>query len=863
MFFFISQAGHSQNTIEMVRNGDFDKLNHYNIPIAKYKEYFREKLVPDTLGFYRLVGGVKHFMEYRLNDIYGITGEYFSRPINYFYGYDIHSWFYMCKSIQFLQDWLPYRNSKIKTVNFDSIVYQDTFHFYLRNQIEHYEIMDSFYFFDNAFWPTARKSKLRVCGQNLFNMTSKLAVSTKKGAYYVINLDLFYDYITHLNTMIFRKYFLNADATVDGIAQKLESQFPGIDIKGHLLAGAGSYPWVSYLERYCNITLDSNKFARNNNFKVTLLNHFFDPNIVKNKPLVSQDIWEMPLFSETNTEKHFEKRFKAANQLNLIQLNQREPGTVSYYPNDTVHLPSQKDSLIKLITFGGMYHEALWQDNCKAGFHPTLGHWKRLKQWQYPGKIQRYAQKVLRNADYFLDNLSLKPEMYQKGKIAAPNVLCHSDTFLAFLPSEENATWTDLKTGKIISQGDTCWIFLTDEVQIEVKTSTFVDTLYYKIQKPESPFKNTNYSICVNDTLHFETPINYSTKWQFGSIKSNKYQHLYSDTIALQAYITTQNGCSFSYEATVVKGPKLNHYEIDTFLCNQNEYFWNIPSSKWKFIAQNGAVKEGALLKFKTVSDFKNIVYLTDSATNCGIRLNVNILSSHKPNLAKDIDTTICYDGVFKYELSKAEWYLMNSQFTPNRLAISESGIYKIIAGNRTCADTQLIRLVKYPQIKVNIVQINPWTCYLDSQLIFKASPSKYKYYWEGRQFPDSLYVTQDSQQIQILVLDSHQCERNYTVFPLNRCFKPVWIPNVFTPNGNGPQINEMFQAQCASCKIIYMRIYSIWGEKIYEGVEPWDGTYQGQIVPNGVYAYAIGVKLNTGINFNIEHFKGSVQVLR
>jgi len=147
--------------------------------------------------------------------------------------------------------------------------------------------------------------------------------------------------------------------------------------------------------------------------------------------------------------------------------------------------------------------------------------------------------------------------------------------------------------------------------------------------------------------------------------------------------------------------------------------------------------------------------------------------------------------------------------------------------------------------------------------LIFKASPSKYKYYWEGRQFPDSLYVTQDSQQIQILVLDSHQCERNYTVFPLNRCFKPVWIPNVFTPNGNGPQINEMFQAQCASCKIIYMRIYSSWGEKIYEGVEPWDGTYQGQIVPNGVYAYAIGVKLNTGINFNIEHFKGSVQVLR
>ncbi len=109
--------------------------------------------------------------------------------------------------------------------------------------------------------------------------------------------------------------------------------------------------------------------------------------------------------------------------------------------------------------------------------------------------------------------------------------------------------------------------------------------------------------------------------------------------------------------------------------------------------------------------------------------------------------------------------------------------------------------------------------------------------------------------QIDTVKIDVKECPKNIEDL--------IFVPNAFTPNGQGPNTNELFQAQCASCIIIYMRIYNNWGEKIYEGVEPWNGTYQGQIVPNGVYAYTIGVKVTTGSNANIEHFKGSVQVLR
>jgi hypothetical protein len=883
LVFFISNWGHSQNTIEMVPNGDFDKLNQFRLPIKVYKNYFKEKLEPDSWGYYSDHWGnnncekkqQKYFLEYRLRDIYGNRPKFghpedwFGDGINENLGNDIHSWLILSKSIQVLQNWYPYRNAKIKTVNFDSMVYQDTFHFYLRNQLEHHAINDSWTHCYRGvgdipvFRQSAKQSKLRVCGQNLYDMASSLSVPTRKGAYYVVNLDLLYDYVTHLNTLMFRKYFLDSNAKIDGVIDKLSALYPMVQINLEVLEDAGSYPFIGELEKYCNITLDSNKFARNNNFKIVLLNKYFEYESNKKQPLVSQEIWDMPLFSETKTVKHFEKHFKANSPLNWIQLKQREPGTVSYYPNDTIRIPNRKDSLLKLITFGGMYHEAPYYDRFNNGFHPTLGHWNRLKQWHYPGKLQRYAQKVLRNADYFLDNLSLKPEMYKKSKIAAPNLLCQSDTFLAFLPSEDIATWTDLKSGKVISRGDSCWIYLTDEVKVEVRTNTFVDTLYYKIQKPNSPFSQLKYTVCLKDTLKFQTPIEYKTSWQFGQIESNRYTHLFTYTSVLQATITVPNGCSYTYDATVVKGPKLNYFTIDTFLCNQNKYLLNIPFDGWKLIPQVGIEKKGTQLELSTKSDVQKLIYFNDSISNCSIQLNVKILSNQTPHLSNDIDTAICYGEVFKYEPTKSQWYLLNGEFTPSKLAIIEAGEYALIAGNRTCADTQLLKITVHPKIKANIVQLNPWTCYLDSQLIFKTSPSKYQYFWDGMQTSDSLYFTQDTQQIQIIVVDSHQCEKNYTVFPLNKCFKPVWIPNVFTPNGQGPNTNELFQAQCASCVITYMRIYNNWGEKIYDGVEPWNGTYQGQIVPNGVYAYTIGVKVSTGSNSILEHFNGSVQVLR
>lgn len=72
-----------------------------------------------------------------------------------------------------------------------------------------------------------------------------------------------------------------------------------------------------------------------------------------------------------------------------------------------------------------------------------------------------------------------------------------------------------------------------------------------------------------------------------------------------------------------------------------------------------------------------------------------------------------------------------------------------------------------------------------------------------------------------------------------------IYVPNIFTPNGDG--INDEFRAVTASASIELenMKIFDRWGTLIFEsgGNIPWDGSYKGSIVSEGVYTFLIEYK--------------------
>jgi gliding motility-associated-like protein len=95
-----------------------------------------------------------------------------------------------------------------------------------------------------------------------------------------------------------------------------------------------------------------------------------------------------------------------------------------------------------------------------------------------------------------------------------------------------------------------------------------------------------------------------------------------------------------------------------------------------------------------------------------------------------------------------------------------------------------------------------------------------------------------------------------------------VFVPNVFSPNGDGR--NDFFTifGDEKVVSITSLLIFDRWGTQLWEGRsltpgnEPqgWDGSYKGEIVPPGVYVYTAEIRLNDG---STKRLQGSVTLSR
>jgi gliding motility-associated-like protein len=92
-----------------------------------------------------------------------------------------------------------------------------------------------------------------------------------------------------------------------------------------------------------------------------------------------------------------------------------------------------------------------------------------------------------------------------------------------------------------------------------------------------------------------------------------------------------------------------------------------------------------------------------------------------------------------------------------------------------------------------------------------------------------------------------------------------IEIPNSFSPNGDGK--NDYFlprQYLSSSVSSFKMTMYNRWGQVIFETSaidgRGWDGKFNGQDQPLGVYVYQIDVTFDNGSR---EHYTGNVTLLR
>lgn len=120
-----------------------------------------------------------------------------------------------------------------------------------------------------------------------------------------------------------------------------------------------------------------------------------------------------------------------------------------------------------------------------------------------------------------------------------------------------------------------------------------------------------------------------------------------------------------------------------------------------------------------------------------------------------------------------------------------------------------------------------------------------------------------------ITVVDSNGCKASDKILVLVKKERPIFIPNTFSPNGDG--LNDIFYINARDGfvdEITYFQIYDRWGNKIFEKErflpnDPaygWDGVYRNKKVNSAVFVYWALIKFKDGESIL---YKGDVTVQR
>lgn len=117
---------------------------------------------------------------------------------------------------------------------------------------------------------------------------------------------------------------------------------------------------------------------------------------------------------------------------------------------------------------------------------------------------------------------------------------------------------------------------------------------------------------------------------------------------------------------------------------------------------------------------------------------------------------------------------------------------------------------------------------------------------------------------IQVKALGPQVCENSAWSLPVSGTTlssKEIFVPNVFTPNGDGR--NDVLLVYGNYVASIQFKVFNQWGELVFQSnniSNGWNGMYKGQQQPVGVYAYTLKVVLQDG---TIVNKKGSVNLIR
>jgi gliding motility-associated-like protein len=238
-------------------------------------------------------------------------------------------------------------------------------------------------------------------------------------------------------------------------------------------------------------------------------------------------------------------------------------------------------------------------------------------------------------------------------------------------------------------------------------------------------------------------------------------------------------------------------------------------------------------------------------ANGCENTAQTLVVTTLRPRTEIEGDNFLCVGGEIELTAFGGDYYVWSTGDTAQSISLTPSGTLTVYATAYVgeCAgfrDSITIDVrFEYPEASFDFSPEEGWApAYIQFN---NTSIGAIDYLWDFGFGLDSkdmnplhIYPSAGTYPIMLIAFSGQGCpDTAYSEIVIENV--ALHAPSGFSPNGDDH--NDFYLVGYYGIKSLQVEIYSRWGMKIYESDNldfRWDGTYQGQPVPEGVYVYKI-----------------------
>ena len=363
--------------------------------------------------------------------------------------------------------------------------------------------------------------------------------------------------------------------------------------------------------------------------------------------------------------------------------------------------------------------------------------------------------------------------------------------------------------------------------------------------------------ICPDQVFILHAGDNYlSYVWQDGSTDS---LFAASDSGMYYVQVADSGGC-FSYDTVLislyppVSIPILN----DTIVCPGEDVLLVAGDGSDTYLWQDGSTGSSLM----TDAPGLYWVQVTDSL-GCSAYDSSIIINFTAPLLDLGNDTSLCPGDMVIFSAGTYALYEWQDGSTQANFITGDLGEYSVIVvDSNGCFQYDTVVVISYYDVPPD--DLVPDTIVCPDVPRFLMAPDNYiSYEWNDGSTEQSLEIDQPGT-YWVRVTNEHNCVNTDTIFVKAECPTGIWVPNAFSPNGDG--INDFFTAIGYNVTEYHMSIFNRWGEIIYitdQMDDGWDGKYEGRDSEVGAYVYLISFIGELNGLTSSGTYKGNVTLVR